>query len=68
MIKKRNYNDSNQTIYECDRCKEEVVGSDNIYRIGIQKINKQRTIKSMHLCPRCTKIFLYFVKKGVQKK
>lgn len=68
MIKERNYKNNKKTIYECDRCKEEIEGSNKIYRVCIQRVSDQKTIKSVHLCPKCAKLFLYFVKKGVQKK
>lgn len=68
MLVKRNYKNSAKSIYECDRCKRHFEGSDNIYRTTITNIRSQKAVKSLHLCKHCTKMFLGFVKKGVNNK
>lgn len=68
MIIKRNVKNSAKSIFECDRCKRHFEGSEYIYRYSINEIRSSKTIKSLHLCKRCTKVFLAFVERGVVKK
>lgn len=68
MIVERNYKNSANTIYECDRCKKHFKGTDNIFRTTITEIRSSKVLKSIHLCRHCTKVFLTFVKKGVNNK
>lgn len=68
MIRKKYYENNGKTIYECDRCHKEMEGTDGVYRINIQNLAKSgKTVKSLHLCKRCTQISLAIVKKGVNK-
>lgn len=67
MIIKRNYKNSAKTIFECDRCKRQFEGANNIYRITITDIRSSKALKSIHLCKHCTKVFLAFIQKGVNK-
>lgn len=67
MIIKRNNKNSAKTIFECDRCKRKFEGSNYIYRHTITDIRSSKALKSLHLCKHCTKVFLAFVEKGVNK-
>lgn len=65
MIIKKSYNAKRKSIYQCDRCKRTFEGSNNVYRHTITNIKSSKSLKSIHLCKHCTKVFLAFIKKGV---
>lgn len=68
MLIERNVKHSAKSIFECDRCKRRFEGSEYVFRYTITNIKSSKSIKSLHLCKHCTKVFLAFVEKGVVKK
>lgn len=67
MINTKYYNNKGKTIYECDRCHKLLEKEDGLYRIGIYNMARSKTVKTLHLCKRCTQISLAIVNKGVKK-